>query len=490
MRDQLKEFENFLQKNKISFVNSNDYGYVAKEDLIEAVLDEFKEFFKIERRNDNYAFNVSGFEFFVRYRGGGSKTQKPSKLIFDEVNSIFKEYLDTTDLNYTLLSTWVLGTYSHSQFETFPLFTVNARKQSGKTRTLKLSSALSCGSDGSISTSVTETFLFRHQTGAVFFDEQESIGSREKGALRETINACYKRGNKIIRYVEKKTSEGRTYVEEEFRPFYPIGLANIYGFNDVISDRAIQIILQRSGRKQSKLVEDFSTNPKILRLKKELSTLKIQYPQGIFTAWNSFVNGGKPQKGLEDIFKKIHDSGLSGRPLELFFPLFLISEKFGYFDLFLEKVMEYIAIQESDSLESVDDLLHEFVFKMNYTGFVPLTKILSDFRQTFEEPESWVNSKWLGKALKRLGFIKKKRHVDGKVQVILDTSNTTNSINTINTTNTTNTTNNIKEVELVDRVVLVGQKDHNQKPESLEYPIIETEKIPLTKSEEEEIWGD
>lgn len=388
-------------------------------------------------------------------------TTKPSKKIFLRVMDIYKKYLDTTELNYTLLTSWTLGTYFHNQFETYPLLTLMARKSSGKTRTLKLTSSLSHGGDGSISTSITETFLFRHKEGSIFFDEMESISSREKTALRETINSVYKKGNKIVRYIERKVDGEKQYIEENFYPFYPLGIANIYGFGDVLADRSLQIILQRSTKVQTKLIEDFSTNPEILGLKRELSGLDVQIPKDIFSEWNEFVKTGNTTKKLESLFKTIDKTKIFGRPLEIFFPLFLIGERFGVLDLLVEAGEKYMAQLEGEGLDNPDDMLQNFMDKSNYSGFIPLSTLLRDFKGSLEEPEDWMNSKWFGRALKRLGLVARKRHINGKVQVELN-NNTTNTTNTINTTNSTNTTNNNEKVELVDFVEFKELVDTNK----------------------------
>lgn len=387
------------------------------------------------------------------------KTTKiePSKELFNYTKKLFMKYIDTTELNYNLLTTWTLGTHFHNQFETYPLLQLNSRKQCGKTRTLKLISTLAFGSDGSISTSVTETFLFRHKEGSVFFDEMESISSREKTALRETINSVYKKGNKITRYIERKTINGKEYVEEHFYPFYPLGLANIHGFGDVLTDRSLQIILQRSYRPQTKLVEDFSTNPEIEKHKEKLQLLNINIPQGVFSEWNNFILTGKTELQFKNLFLKINKTKLTGRPLEIFLPLFLIAEEFGVLDILIKSSEEYMSILEGEELDNNDDLLQRFMDSSNYEGFTPSIRILNDFKNSLEEPEQYMNSKWFGRALKRLGLIKRKRWVNGKVQVELN-NNTTNTTNPINTTNSTNTTkNHVEFVGFVDRKELVDK---------------------------------
>lgn len=56
-----------------------------------------------------------------------------------------------------------------------------------------------------------------------------------------------------------------------------------------------------------------------------------------------------------------------------------------------------------EQLDDVDELLKNYVLKSKLDGFVNLSEILSGFRETIELPEDWINSKWCGKALLRLG---------------------------------------------------------------------------------------
>lgn len=388
---------------------------------------------------------------------------KPSKELFSEMKQILKKYIDTSEMNYNLLTIWGLGTYFHSQMETFPLLIFLARKRCGKTRTSKLLSALSYGSDGSVSTSVTEAFLFRHKEGTVFFDEMESISSKDKTTLREIINSVYKRGNKIIRYIERKVDGEKRYVEDIFYPFYPLSLANIYGFNDILEDRAIQIILQRSSKKQTKLIEDFTSNPDIITLTKKLKRLDTKLPSGLFTKWNSYIEKGEVEPELKDFFNSINKTGLVGRPFEIFLPLFLVAKQFNVLDLILNCAGEYISLQEGESIDNPDDVVQSFIEAKKYLGFVPISSLLRDFKEYVEEPEDWMNSKWFGRTLKRLGVVQEKRRINGKVQVILNY----NSTNTTNSINTTNTTNSTKDVALVDLVDFVDKRELVDKDEKL-----------------------
>ena len=379
--------------------------------------------------------------------------------ILNESKTVLRKYIDTSEENISLLSLWLIGTYFHSKFETFPLLYLNAQKRSGKTRTLKLLSSLAYNSDGSVNTSPTETYLFRHKEGALFFDEMENISSKERGAFRETLNAVYKRGNKIVRYKEKKTSEGTDYVEDCFYPYYPLALANIYGVGDVLSDRSVQIVLQRSSRINTKLIEDFRTNKEILSLKKKLEALNASIPKEFSSEWNNYIQKLPIENdSLLPLFEKMTKIDIGGRALEIFLPLLIIAHLCNSLDDFLIVAKEYVSKkEEEEQADDFDEILKEFLLrKAKELGgeYVSLAYLLNAFRLELEGPEDWINPKWFGRAIKRLGLISNKRRVNGKVQIILK-NNATNTPNTINSINTTNTT---KEVAKVEFDVLVDKK--------------------------------
>jgi len=54
------------------------------------------------------------------------------------------------------------------------------------------------------------------------------------------------------------------YIQEEFEPYKPLCLANIWGIEEVLGDRCVTIILEKSSRQDiMKILEDFDSNPRI-----------------------------------------------------------------------------------------------------------------------------------------------------------------------------------------------------------------------------------
>jgi hypothetical protein len=135
------------------------------------------------------------------------------------------------------------------------------------------------------------------------------------------------------------------------------------------------------------------------------------------------------------IFDKINESGITGRSLELWFPLFIISSLIRK-DLLEDMIKIAVKLtseqQDEEKTENRDILLIEFVSKQTETGFIEiqtLTKNFKDFLHENEDEEiKWLNTKWVGRALKRLNLIIQKKRLGKGREVILDLSKAKNNI--------------------------------------------------------------
>jgi len=362
------------------------------------------------------------------------------KEYFEDIKSILKEYIEMNEDYYDIIALWILGTYLHKEFETFPYLFINAMRGSGKTRILKLIKELSY--DGLMLLSPTEAVLFR-TTGTLCIDEFEGIGRRDRNALRELLNAGYKKGLQVLRMKKKKTKDGEEQVVDSFEPYRPIVMANIWGMEEVLADRCITLVLEKSDNKNiTRLIENFSTHPIIKKIKGlcelRCSLCSVVMHKNIYREWNEYVkettsytyntyNTYTTQTTLQHLFDKINNTNIDGRNLELYFPLFLIA---WFID---EKVLDNILriskkiISEKkidDITESKDVLLFSFSSKQNGDWFKvkELTNMFRNFIGDDEpDDERWLNTKWMGRALKRLNLVKEKRRVSEGIEVILNT---------------------------------------------------------------------
>jgi len=379
------------------------------------------------------------------------KAMKSLREAYDSLIKIYQKYLDWDSEEIKLQAIWVIGTYLYKEFRTFPYKYINAMKGSGKTRLLKLTEVLSW--KGKLVVNMSDSALFRlADSHTLIFDEAEGITNKEKQTQREILNSGYKKGGKITRTKEKYTKDGKDWETVDFNVYSPKMIANITGMDEVVGDRCITSQLQRSGRKNvTKLLEDFETNEEILSTIKILKCCYVVWccflaKNNCIEKWNDFVTNNytnntkqhthittlnntkqhiTPQE--EVLFNKINNLEIDGRNLELYFPLFIISQMVGedvlddILNIADKKVKEK---REEDTYENKDILFICFVSSQESNlRFISIKELAYNFNQTVdsdEEGKTWANAKWVGKALKRLQLISKSRRTAHGREVILN----------------------------------------------------------------------
>ncbi len=367
------------------------------------------------------------------------------KQCYQNINDVIDYYMDVSEETRNIICLWIIGTYFHDSFSTFPYLFCNAMKGSGKTRLLKL--IVAYAKDANLTASLTESVMFRTK-GTLALDEFEGIGSKEKTSLRELLNSSYKKGTKIFRMAKKKGPDGETQVVEEFEPYRPVVLANIWGMEEVLGDRCITVLLEKSvNASKIKLVEDFEDLEGINYTKKMLDYLvrcslcSVVSLRNIKQKWNDFIkhtytpttlttlttlnntNYTEEDDNIKLLFTKINVTGIEGRYLELFFPLFLIAEEMS--SVVLENTIHYAKKIVNDKkieeiTESKDVLVYSLIAKEEPMKWREIKDLTTIFKLIMGEDNEWLNTKWMGRSLKRLNLIKEKRRVGKGVQVILD----------------------------------------------------------------------
>ncbi len=129
--------------------------------------------------------------------------QEKVRDIHKAIISKLKRFCDIKEEYYSIIALWIIGTYIHDEFETYPYLFFNAMRGSGKTRILKLIASMS--KNGELLGSLSDAVLFRTAKGKTMcIDEFERVGSQENQSLRELLNAAYKKGQKIQRMKKVK----------------------------------------------------------------------------------------------------------------------------------------------------------------------------------------------------------------------------------------------------------------------------------------------
>lgn len=370
---------------------------------------------------------------------------------YDKIQSIISKYMDLPEEKIIILTLWIMGTYLHNSFSTYPILFINAMKGSGKSRLINLLSYLCKGANGQVQSGINETILFRTPKGeTIIFDECESISNRELGTFRQYLNSSYKKGGTITRAKKVKTKEEENYVLESFDTFRPIAIANISGMENVLEDRCITLIIDKSNDPmKTKLIEDFKTNVEICRVKEALLRFSVEmcsliYTWGIVKGWNGYLEEVYNNQlsirttciqtihtlheiELNELFLMIDKANIDGRNLEISFPLLILAhiidkEEFKkVIDIFIDIVKTK---KLSDNIESRDISFIDFISKQEQNlQYIPIRDLTHKFRAFMgseDNEDRWLNDKWLGIALKRLSLVLDKRREASGILVILN----------------------------------------------------------------------
>ena len=90
-------------------------------------------------KDDRFVQNVPQWAW-ERFKEETDSTQL--KEVYNEIIEIISYYIDMDDDKKKIMALWVIGTYMHQDFETFPLLFLNAMRGSAKSRTVRLLSKL------------------------------------------------------------------------------------------------------------------------------------------------------------------------------------------------------------------------------------------------------------------------------------------------------------------------------------------------------------
>lgn len=367
--------------------------------------------------------------------------------VYEDIRYIIEKYLEIDPKHTKVIALWIMGTYFHKDFNSYPYLYLNAMRGSGKTRLLNLISAMSW--EGTIQNSLTDAVLFRTQ-GTLCIDEAEGFGRKGKETLIELLNSGYKKGVVVNRMKKKKTPEGEEQVVESYSVYRPISIANITGIDNVLGDRCIKVILEKSiSEKKTRLVENLLES-KILAIKEILSSIsKIQCslcmnvtPQNVYIEWNKYVleEVSTPiyittlptlttLTTLEKNFDLIKNTSINGRDLELSLPLLIVSMWIeggngleGLFEEILGILNEVsLKKREEESIENLDISLYDYISQEpEESYFIPLQKITDGFKQFIQTNDDWINNRWISRALTRLKMIVEKRRLSRGVEVRLN----------------------------------------------------------------------
>jgi hypothetical protein len=366
---------------------------------------------------------------------------------YETILSILKDFIDTEEAEMKKIACWIIAASMKEAFETFPILYINAPMASGKSRLLKLLYEMIPNS--LLTTNLTEAVLFRIPRtigiNALLIDEAETITNKERGNLKELLNACYKKGIRVMRM--RKNPKSESYEVEEFEMYLPVAIANITGIEGVVESRCLTTILEKSNNIDiMRKMEIFSYDPRFKTVKSSLSSVGSVCRCNVSNIYintcialnklNPIIHTTYPTQSYTSytkLLEKVENINVIGRDLELWLPLFCvaseISEK-ALIDL-IEIAKNDLVMKKETMVEDRDTTFLLFLFARLFRQRLVNDKTddvyrVSELRQEFRDEEGigksdyWPSSEWVGRALKRMRLVRWKKRLARGMEVCLD----------------------------------------------------------------------
>ena len=280
---------------------------------------DVKEIIPIESKNlkENYKINVMPQGFESRWEISDLKSWlkntgkiNPAK-IFKIQQSLTTEYLDfELPEDYTYFDLWNIGTYFYELFNAFPYNDYTGIKRVGKSKALEYQS-LTCF-NAIMTADVSSSAIFRliEGVGATFLlDETESFKNKNKDGA-QNIRTLLLEGflkNKFAFRSEAQASGG--FVPTPFNLYSPKSLGHITSLDNVLEDRCIEQLMQRS------------QNPKILGTWPTSKDTRFSELRAL--CYKLFLDYGDEIQELQHKARKLLD--VNGRELQLWTPIITLA---------------------------------------------------------------------------------------------------------------------------------------------------------------------
>lgn len=321
--------------------------------------------------------------------------------LYEKIKGKLLEYIDFTEKGMAdVLTLWIIGTYLYSVFPSFPYIYLMGSKRSGKTKVLAFAEGLAYNAMFTMNISSASLFRLVEDLGTtLLIDESEQLNNPERRAeFRALLLQGYKQGGEVVR-VEGDVNKTVT----SFLVYSPKMLGNIGGIEDVLEDRTVPFIMQRS--KDLVISNKWPPENGWPHIRDELYAFALEYYQEIRAVFGEL---NPPSANGRTVI---------GREWELWHPLFALgafifkdkpAEKAELIQTLTRIIFSKIEEKKSNALESNTDYIIALYLlqKIEQSAFVTPKDLANELKGDFP---------WLGKphkiwrSLRRIGLRVKKR---------------------------------------------------------------------------------
>jgi hypothetical protein len=347
--------------------------------------------------------------------------------VYHRVLGLYKEFIEFPDAKlYDYHALWSIGTYLHHLFNTYPYLYVGGIKRSGKSKTLRLHFCIDFNALFSNNMSVSSIYrVIQNSRATLLIDETEKLINPNRALeFRSILLSGFQKGAQVFR-VEKGPKD--RLEPEAFEVYSPKALANISGLEDVLEDRCIMTFQKRSINKAIVNHEIDIRDERFSELRAELTELYLLHWKEINDVYCEISQCSELSELCVVLKTEPQVEGyqhLSSRELELWKPILSLALFFDRYGLVftstlptLSSLILNLACSQAQQryVENMTEVGEEILVAVlpqlvtSDFAWVKVKDVREKMNAQFEEPQEWITPKWIGSALKRLGFQNKRR---------------------------------------------------------------------------------
>ncbi|MFA5839851.1 MAG: hypothetical protein WC890_04250 [Candidatus Margulisiibacteriota bacterium] len=330
---------------------------------------------------------------------------------FDLIKHLLEQYIDFGNQSWSsFFACWIIGTYFHRMFGSYPYIHLNGNMESGKTKTLMLASGLAFNAELTFDSSTAYAIRTIHDNNAVCcIDEAEKYKTSRNEDAQLIIGMCnagYKKGAFCGK--AEQGSDGR-WNRKKFDAYSPKIFAGIKGLEPTLASRCVPITMVKTDNVKIKNNEIKLTDQMFQKIRDQLYEIELSY------------HGEISRNYLE-----ITDKDIVGREWELWKPIFCIvkaieNSSVAKSNLFGEMRDLALDVQNRKKETSLEEtiapkllqLLKEMIEKQpGMDNFYPVAEIVKYLSESGEDSFAWLlddnrfgKGRWLGNELRKAGIV-------------------------------------------------------------------------------------
>lgn len=339
--------------------------------------------------------------------------------VYKRIRSLYAIYIDFGDERWVdVLTCWCIGTYFHRLFVSYPYIHLNGTMESGKSKTLLLTSLIAF--NGEMTSNSTPPYTIRtihdnHATCCIDEIENISKANDDSRSIIGMYNSGYTRGTFVGKAEQIGVGKDNRWVPKRFESYSPKIFASINGLEASLVSRCIPLMMTRSNDKEIKNREISIQDPKYREVRDELYPVMLDLFHDV-----------------RGTYQGMTDNEILGREWELWRPILSIAamvdpkaETYQSLRAFAIEIGRQKKETVLDSqvtpklLHRVEEMIIECVEPEN---FYSAQSIVNRLQAVDEEMFGWLAqgknpTRWLGNELRKSGVVKGKasqKKVDGK----------------------------------------------------------------------------